>query len=786
MDAHAALKRYFNYDSFLDNQEQVVQDILTGSDWCVIMPTGAGKSLCYQLPILMRPGYGIIVSPLISLMKDQVDALNARNIPAGYINSTVSFSDQILTLDAVRQGDLKLLYVAPERFHLHSFRQLLEDTPPSMMVIDEAHCISQWGHDFRPSYLAIGPVIEEFNIPQVCAFTATATPRVREDICEQLHRPDMQLAVAGFKRPNLAFRVIDCPTAEAKKREVRKLLEHRQPTIIYVSTRKLVDELSAEFDCIGYHAGLSDEARTEAQEHFMMDPCPVLVATNAFGMGIDRPDVRRVIHYTITGSLEAYYQEAGRAGRDGEAAECVLLFSYSDRFVQEFLIDMSNPPREVIEATWRILRQLSAIRQDNMLEVTLSHLVEMIPDAKNDTQLSSVMRILEKAGYVARGGKAEGYGQLRFLEPAAAIIEQLGARVTQRSLLVSRSFEHFGAALQQGVAVSYDQLARVAGLNVDQVRRVLRALEGEWLEWTPPFAGSVTEILRPDDAEPELDFAALERKRDFDDSRLEEVLAYTRTPHCRQRYLVEYFGEAAGKWQCDSCDRCHGQSEWREAEEHEREIVRVVLDTVAGFRGRLGRSKISLVLAGGKRAEMVTSGLIHHPSFGRLDFLKQNEVMQLLRSLEAQALVEPTLDSEFPCLEITQEGQRWRRNPSDLRLNVPVLGSPAPVRRAPRTRAAQPPAPEETAETAGGGSHPDLLEALKSLRTQLAKERGVPAYIIFSDATLEQLAEAAPASTAEAMRLKGIGPAKAATILPQFLSRIREWRDEVTNSQPAR
>ena len=379
MQAQETLKHYFGFDSFLDGQLEVIDQILDGRDVCVVMPTGAGKSLCYQLPILMQDGYGLVVSPLISLMKDQVDALCEKDISAAYVNSTISPEEQRRRLQGAANGTIKILYVAPERFRAPAFRRLLNEQPPTLVVIDEAHCISQWGHDFRPDYLRLGTAIAETNIPQVCAFTATATPLVREDIRTSLGRDDMATYVAGFQRPNLSFSVLNCRSNQQKQDAVAKLLQDPQPTIIYASTRKAVDELATSFGCIPYHAGMRDDERTMAQNRFMSDPCPILVATNAFGMGIDRPDIRRVIHYNIPGSLEAYYQEAGRAGRDSEPADCVLLFAYHDRFVQEFLIDINNPSEALLRTLYDVLRAEFRRAGDALLELRLADLVAIVP-----------------------------------------------------------------------------------------------------------------------------------------------------------------------------------------------------------------------------------------------------------------------------------------------------------------------------------------------------------------------------------------------------------------------
>jgi ATP-dependent DNA helicase RecQ len=400
-----SLRQTFGLDRLRQGQDEVIRSVLNREDTLAIMPTGAGKSLCYQLPALHLSGTTIIVSPLISLMKDQVDKLQERGLDALQVNSALPGAEQRTALDQIQQEESDFVFTTPERLTDTAFLETLRGTTIDFVVIDEAHCISHWGHDFRPAYLAIRSALEELGNPPVLALTATATIKVVDDIKRQLGRPGMRVFNTGIFRPNLRLEVEHVSGDGEKQAELLRLLEETQGQgIIYTATVKHVEEVSRflqgeGFEVLGYHGRLAARRRKEAQDRFMAGELEAMVATNAFGMGIDRPDIRFVVHYDLPGSLEAYYQEAGRAGRDGELSHCVLLYDGKDRRTQLFMLGGRYPSTDQLSAVYQVLIELSSEGKP----VGTRDLIARLPSVAR-TKIRVALSGLRDAGYVRERG----------------------------------------------------------------------------------------------------------------------------------------------------------------------------------------------------------------------------------------------------------------------------------------------------------------------------------------------------------------------------------------------
>ena len=560
--ARAALRQHFGFSDFRPGQERAVAAVAAKRDTLVVLPTGGGKSLCYQVPALLLPGVTLVVSPLISLMKDQVDALEARGLPAAFINSTLTSSEVSDRLARAERGKLKMLYVAPERFDFGSAAERLKSIGVSLLAVDEAHCISEWGHDFRPSYLRVGQVRERLGNPPTIALTATATPEVRRDIVRQLGLEKPEVVITGFDRRNLRYHVIRTRTDRDKDESlIRALREHGGQAVVYASTRRAVERVTlmlrrARISAIAYHAGLDDDHRHDVQEAFMREDARAIVATNAFGMGIDKPNVRLVVHYAMPGTLEAYYQEAGRAGRDGLTSDCVLLHAFQDRFTHEYFIKSAYPERALVERVYAVLQR--AADRHGLAPLTPAAIAVRSDGGVKEREAESALRLLTQAKAIASEQASTSSLWVRLLATPARIRAELGESDAAARGLLRELWRGAGKRFYDGIPVSPDMLPPGFG-GAGGVRVLLDDLQDrQFVVWHGTGGG--IRLTEPAAALTRfrIDWEILDRRRRAELSKLDAMQMYAYTKRCRRAFVLRYFGDPAARSSCDGCDICLG------------------------------------------------------------------------------------------------------------------------------------------------------------------------------------------------------------------------------------
>ncbi|HEX6039952.1 ATP-dependent DNA helicase RecQ [Longimicrobium sp.] len=757
--ARATLRQYWGYADFRPGQDQAIRNVLAGGDSLTIMPTGGGKSLCYQVPAMLLPGVTLVVSPLISLMKDQVDALDAAGVPATFINSTLPVAEMQARLEGAQNGTYKLVYVAPERFDAEGFRRRLSSIPVSLLAVDEAHCVSEWGHDFRPSYLRLREVRSLLGDPPVAALTATATPEVRDDIIRQLRLREPAVLVTGFDRRNLHWHVMHAKNDSERDRLLLRLLKGREGSaIVYASTRKNVDAITALLNgmgtrAVGYHAGLPDRDRKRIQDEFMSGQVRTVVATNAFGMGIDKGDVRVVVHYNMPGNLEAYYQEAGRAGRDGGESDCVLLHAHKDKFTHEYFINSAYPPRRAVEGTMRALRQ--GCSHDGLFSLPLGELAHLVDGVKDDRQAGSAVRVLEQFGLVRQTyGNGPQPVRVRLLARPERISRELGSRPAELQFLRGLWKGAGGEVLYRGVELDWRALDRAAGGERGDALPLLHALgDGGFVEWRV-LTGEGIWVLDRDTPLHQLpvDWRALDERKRREEGKLRSVQQYAYTDGCRRGFVLRYFGDPAAMKTCGACDNCLGTSPLGagvgEAPEAAGRAERV--------RTRLWNLRQQIAEREGIPPQMLWDDALiaaladAHPRRPE-GLLAVPGVDEAFANRYGRAVLDAITEALDANRARVRTGER-------------------PPRR--RDRDAMPPEPAGAAPPTA--EQREVYNRLKALRTELAKEASLPAYCVFADKTLVELAKRHPTTPAQMRQVPGIGPAKMEKYGEAFLEVLRQ------------
>jgi len=714
-------------NAFRPGQREVVASLLDGEDCLCIMPTGGGKSLCYQLPAIIRDGLAVVVSPLIALMKDQVDDLRQRGIRADLINSSLTPSEQQMRLKGIQDGIFDLIYVAPERFRSQRFIELLQETTVSLLAVDEAHCISEWGHDFRHDYARLGRYRRRIGSPQTIALTATATPDVQADIVKQLDLEEPKIFIAGFSRPSLSLQVQQTSNRREKERILHGFLQsHAGCGIIYASTRKACDELAASLNIrdrrqVGvYHAGLTQDDRRAVQESFMSDELDIVVATNAFGMGIDKADIRFVVHFNMPGSVEAYYQEAGRAGRDGQPATCLMLATGQDRHIQEFFIESAYPERSVVAQVYEYLRT----HPDDPVEITQEQLRETLDLSISNEGVGTCERLLEKSGILERLEPHRNMAVVHIDSELPTLVDLLPkqAKAQRKVLRIVESV--VGDQRFEPIYVQPQQWTNGTDLSLPAITKALRELTKlDAFQYVPPFRGRAVHMIqhdRPFD-QLDIDFETLNARKQADYDKLDYVQQLGRTLRCRQLEILEYFGESAGE-PCGNCDNClrnsgHSPSTASDgatdidalgtervelaADPAVCEATRIVLSGVARAQERFGKNIISGMLCGSRSAKITKWRLDQLSTFGLLRHLTQVEVGKLIDTLARASLLQQNEVDRFrPILKLTELGREVMKGqklpsqplrvPAMIRTKLNSYHRPTPEKLAPEKLAPSP------------------------------------------------------------------------------------------------
>ncbi|MBB6049072.1 RecQ family ATP-dependent DNA helicase [Armatimonas rosea] len=769
-DLQTALKEFFGHEDFREGQREIVEAAVAGVDTLAVLPTGGGKSVTYQLPGLLLPGATLILSPLIALMKDQVESLpEALQGRVALINSSLDSSELGKRLAQLKSGQLKLIYAAPERLRQPPFLHALREAGVSLVVIDEAHCISQWGHDFRPDYRAVGRAVQELNPRSVLAVTATAPPDVQRDIEQQLGRK-LKVILKPTWRENLFLEARRVKSNDEKLFATVEICQQFEGVgLVYASSRDRCEDISRMLKRQGvaagfYHAGLEPVERAAAQDRFMSGEVRVMAATVAFGMGVDKSDIRFLLHFNPSRTLENYYQEAGRAGRDGKPSRCVMLYTSSDMAAATRRLNEDALTAERVQSVYRAVR--SVLGRRRCAPVRFEALVSEV--GGDDGLVRSALPVLEELGLLARHA-------------------DLPRAMHLYSELLSDEADPLADLLLSAGSDPVAQ-AEAAGLHLaDLEHEVLRLQEAGYLTYRAAPRDLCLELLPPpEDTKARLD-ERLKERAEAAAYRAAAMKAYGDEPKCRHAQIARYFGDRWPRRTCGMCDVCalppasptpsRSESAFRGTREGKLpslrpdevgnrakggagggmsggmpiDALRLLHDLASGYYPfQLGKAGLMKALRGTPDAPVKPN---RTGAFGALEGWKKADVERLIEALIEQSYLRRDEEDEYRRLYLTESGlEALQSGELDIEWRAPSVVQ---------------------AQASSESADPGLLAALKAWRKELASEQAVPPYVIFADKVLEGIAARKPANEFELLEIAGIGPGKAAKFGETVLELVR-------------
>ncbi len=754
MHSEQALSKYFGFTSFRQNQKEIIDSILHGENTIAVLPTGAGKSLCYQVPALISENFSIVISPLIALMKDQVDSINKTDEIAAFINSTMTFTEAEDVLQKIAYGKLKLLYIAPERLENLSFADRIKSLNPAFLFVDEAHCISEWGHNFRPSYRKIKELIDYAGIKKISAFTATATPEVITDIGVQLGLSSPNIFVRGFERDNLHLSVIH---ARRKKEKCLELIsQFKTPAIIYTSSRKKAEEVTEyltlnRIGCAFYHAGLRSEERKKIQEDFIEGRLPVIAATNAFGMGIDKKDIRLIVHYNMPGSIENYYQEIGRAGRDGKPSYAFLLFHENDINIQNFFLVNSHPDKGMIQSIYEGICDFGRVAEGNFdnkeIPVNTEFLSAYAKRELNKGLLYSVLRILENAGYLKIVSEYEKKTSVQINLPKDKLKEftKSSAKELLRETVLALLREYGSKIFGGRVNISLSALSSSTGLNPAELEESLITLDNIGIiDFNVPL--TVDSIMLTAPRVPaeriRLDYKGINESFLRQQKKIDTMVEYSHTDDCRFRFILKYFGEEVEGYKCGKCDNCSSGEKIPALSAGY--LTEIILRTVAETELKFTEANLISILTGKSRIDEQKSV----DTFGSCSNYAKNELLTVFYDTVSKGMLVKNTAAQNK-LDITVKGLEYLREHG--------VQTTAPVK-----------SPHYETDL-------ELFNLLREARSKAAKRFLQSGSIICPDVTLREIIAKVPVNKEDLLALPGFSQRMFNKVGNDFLEIIRSY-----------